>query len=210
MQQQHEITLALAGVFQAAGLVQKIAREGNASQSRIETCVQSIFNTDPENVSDVYGGTCKVVNGLELIRDVFGAKKRTQDFEVTQYVISLLHLERQLAKKPAILDQIAAGVEKARGQVEHFTITHDVVMASLGELYSNTISTLSPRILVNGDEVHLSNPNSANKIRTLLLAGVRSAVLWKQCGGSRRQLLFRRKKVIGDAECILHESCHIP
>jgi high frequency lysogenization protein len=44
---------------------------------------------------------------------------------------------------------------------------------------------LSPRIMVNGDPAHLNNPENANRIRALLLAGIRAAMLWRQSGGGR-------------------------
>jgi high frequency lysogenization protein len=49
--------------------------------------------------------------------------------------------------------------------------------------------------MVNGDPDYLAKPEIANKIRALLLAGIRSAILWKQCGGSRWKFLFYRKKI---------------
>jgi len=45
----------------------------------------------------------------------------------------------------------------------------------------------------------------ANKIRTLLLAGIRAAVLWRQMGGNRWQLLFSRKDIINDAKMLIGE-----
>ena len=47
--------------------------------------------------------------------------------------------------------------------------------------------------MVSGEPHHLSDPKNANKIRALLLAGMRSAVLWRQLGGNRLQLLLARK-----------------
>ncbi|MEN8711447.1 MAG: DUF489 family protein, partial [Arenicellales bacterium] len=43
-----------------------------------------------------------------------------------------------------------------------------------------------------------------NRIRCLLLAGARAAVLWEQLGGGRIQFLFRRKQFAATAEQILH------
>ncbi|GAM56239.1 hypothetical protein JCM19232_5254 [Vibrio ishigakensis] len=41
------------------------------------------------------------------------------------------------------------------------------------------------------------------KVRALLLAGIRSAVLWRQVGGKRRHLIFSRKKMVEQAEILL-------
>ncbi|HSX19775.1 MAG TPA: DUF489 family protein, partial [Gammaproteobacteria bacterium] len=46
---------------------------------------------------------------------------------------------------------------------------------------------------------------TVNKIRTILLAGVRSAVLWRQLGGSRWQLTFGKKTLLQDAQALLQE-----
>jgi high frequency lysogenization protein len=40
-------------------------------------------------------------------------------------------------------------------------------------------------------------------VRTLLLAGLRSAVLWRQLGGGRFDLMFGRKKIMREAEALL-------
>ncbi|MEK9134155.1 MAG: DUF489 family protein, partial [Pseudomonadota bacterium] len=68
---------------------------------------------------------------------------------------------------------------------------------------SQTISTLTPRIMVNGEHGHLSNPLIAAKVRAALFAGIRSAFLWRQLGGNRWQLLFNRAKIAGEAAKIL-------
>ena len=99
-----------------------------------------------------------------------------------------------------MLRQIAKGIEDSKSQVELYSYTHDNVMARLADIYVKTVSTLKPRIMVNGEHHHLANTNNANKIRVLLLAAVRSVVLWRQCGGNRWQLLFQRKQMIAVAE----------
>ena len=80
---------------------------------------------------------------------------------------------------------------------------HPRLVEKLAELYTQTISTLTPRIMVNGEHGHLSNPAIAAKVRAALFAGIRSAFLWHQLGGSRWQLLFSRKKIAGEAATIL-------
>jgi high frequency lysogenization protein len=45
----------------------------------------------------------------------------------------------------------------------------------------------------------------ADKIRTCLLAGIRSAMLWKQCGGRRWKFLLFRKKTVVEVERLLQQ-----
>jgi high frequency lysogenization protein len=80
------------------------------------------------------------------------------------------------------------------------------LIEKLAELYTQTISTLTPRIMVNGEHGHLENPVIAAKVRTALFAGIRSAFLWHQLGGNRWQLLFSRKKIANEAREILRAS----
>jgi len=51
-------------------------------------------------------------------------------------------------------------------------------------------------VLVKGNSQTLAQPDTAALVRALLLAGTRSAVLWRQCGGSRWRLLFERRALL--------------
>ena len=199
-------TLALAGLFQSVGLVRDVAHEGKADSAAFQTCVRSIFETSPATTAAVYGGVRNLRLGLELMVKQVGAARTPENVELTKYVVSVLHLERQLAKNSAVLQRVSDGVEKARGQSLHFDITHENIIASLAGCYTDTISTLTPRIVVTGAQGHLSHPDVANKVRTLLLAAIRSAVLWRQCGGNRWQLIFGRRKIIDTARALLGEQ----
>jgi len=199
-------TLALAGVFQATALVKNIAVNGLTDKHDFEICIRSIFETDPENVEAVYGQVEYLRTGLTTLIEQLGEKSTQRDIDIARYVISLLHLQRKLSRNKTILDAVANGIERARRQTEHFHITHENVIANLADIYSETISQIPPKIMVSGENQYLSNPDQANKIRALLLAGMRSAVLWAQLGGSRWQILLRRRRFSQEAERILKEE----
>ena len=57
--------------------------------------------------------------------------------------------------------------------------------------------------MVNGAQIHLNNPENANRIRALLLAGIRAATLWRQSGGSRITLLLRRNTLLRESRVLL-------
>ena len=198
-----ERTLALAGIYQACRLVGKIAHEGLADLAAQDVCIRSLFVTDPADTAAVYGGSDNIVNnlylGLTTLIEQF-AQPDKRDIELTRYVITVMALERKLIKNPALLQMISAGIDKATAQAEHFSPSHENVIANLADLYINTISRLTPRVIVKGEHGHLSNPANANRVRVLLLAALRSAILWHQCGGNRWQLLFQRKKIIAAAK----------
>ena len=79
----------------------------------------------------------------------------------------------------------------------------DLQAMKIAALYKQTISTLSPRIVVNGRPQYLQVDRTVNWIRTLLFAGLRSAVLWRQMGGGRFSLMFGRKKMLEEAQSLL-------
>ena len=56
--------------------------------------------------------------------------------------------------------------------------------------------TMSNFLLIGINVVNAVEQNVQDKIRACLLAGIRSAVLWRQVGGSKWQLLFHRKKLV--------------
>ena len=73
----------------------------------------------------------------------------------------------------------------------------------VAELYTGTVSTLTPRVVVTGNPQHLQNPRTVSWIRALLFSGLRSAVLWDQLGGGRFRLIIARRRLLADAEAAL-------
>ncbi len=192
-------TLALAGLFQSSSLVTQVAREGKVESAPYEASIDSIFAIDAPSTEEVYGGVRGLAHGLHVLRRNLGSDTRTRDPEVLRYVISLLHLERKLIRKTSMLDAIRQGIEQAKTQATQFSRTHPNVIARLADLYMNNISPLGPRIMVRGEPSLLHDPHNANRIRALLLAGIRAAVLWRQVGGSRIWLLFFRQRILESA-----------
>ena len=202
-------TLALAGLFQTTYLVNQVAKRGMVDSQQFEASINSLFVTDPKTTLEVYGDNMQNVRqGLIVLRNQLGGDASKREVEPTRYMITLLHLERKLARNRNFLSAISEGLERTGKQAEHFSITHPNVIASLADIYANTISTLNPRIMVSGEHGHLQNPDNANKVRALLLAGMRSAVLWRQCGGNRLQLLFQRRALLAEADRLLGLATH--
>lgn len=197
--------LALAGVFQAAYLVKQLAWKASIDQKDLETEIYSLFQINATSVSAVYGGAHKVKHGLQTLINLLQDARDAKDPEIARYTISLLHLERLLIKKSSMLNAVQRGISRAQHQAEHFSLTHENVLANIASIYTDTVSTFNFRIHVSGEGTCLSNTNNVNKIRTILLAGIRSAVLWRQLGGSRWQLIFGKKTLLADARELLRE-----
>jgi len=195
-------TIALAGIAQAAALVQQLATTGSADSAALEASIGSLFISDEHGVANVYGGLSGLKLGLEQLNDQMSGLKIANP-EQARYAASLVFLENQLAKQPALLKTIFTGIERAQAQSEHFGLLHENVLANLGDIYHTTISTMQPRIMVNGEQEYLSRPDIVNKVRACLLAGIRAAILWKHCGGTRWKFLFYRKKIQAELQNLL-------
>lgn len=200
-----EQTIALAGVFQAAALVVQIANKGMANSALIESSLESLFRFDAGSVESVFGSLAGVGSGLRTLDAQLGALKNERNLQVTQYAISMIALEKKLSANPKMLEQVTQGLNEIEKSLDFFSLMHENVFAKIGALYQETISTLQPKIVVQGERVYLSNEINANKIRALLFAGIRAAVLWRQCGGSRWHILFARKKYLDECRLLLAE-----
>ncbi|MEJ2361464.1 MAG: high frequency lysogenization protein HflD [Gammaproteobacteria bacterium] len=203
MEKLRDKTLALAGIFQSASLVHQFANTGTLDLHDMTTCISSTLELNPLSTQSVYGRLENLRTGLHTLIQYLGEQPGQRDPNVARYVISLLHLQRKLRKRGKMLDEIAEGIQRAKKQSEIFGLTHDNVIANLAGIYADTISTIPPKIMVSGDSSVLSNPDNANKIRAILLSGIRSAVLWAQLGGNRWQILFKRRTFIEQARHLL-------
>ena len=203
-------TIAIAAAYQAVRLVQQIANKGIYNDHDFETCIRSIFSIDIEQAENAYGGSENLTTGFRTLLEQIGGdlddSTVQKDMYITKYVIGAMVLEKQLRKNPEMLNTISSGIKQAKEQSLHFTITHENIIASLADLYTRTISQLKPRIIIHGEQVYLSNPKQANRIRALLLSTIRAIFLWRQCGGTRWQLIFQRRATIDMATMLLKQS----
>lgn len=195
--------LAFAGIVQACRCAQQIAHTGMVDTDAVTTCINSILIVDADNCNDIFNAGDKLHLGLQYSIELLSHSGNAERNEAMRMVISVIQLERTLSKKTTTLNEISTGIEKTTEQSEHFSLLHANVLASLAGVYSDTLSVLKPKIMVNGEEMHLTNPVNTNKIRSLLLAAVRAAVLWRQSGGTRWQLLFYRKRYLRESKKLL-------
>ncbi|MBD1554067.1 high frequency lysogenization protein HflD [Pseudomonas typographi] len=193
----HEQLTALGAVFEAAVLVDRIAKTGQVSEAELACMLGSLLVRDPRDTLDVFGGSdLHLREGYGALAGALERDPAALQREPLRYALSMLGLERQLAKRGDMLELIGRRLPQLQSQVEHFGPAHENVIAASGALYQDTLSTLRQRIQVHGDMRHLQQPSNASKIRALLLAGIRCARLWRQLGGNRWQLLFSRRKLL--------------
>ena len=203
--------VALAAVAQSAALVSKLAVHGNASQTELIASVNPLLALNPRSEADVYPNLGHLNLGLRTLHDMFTQASSPENASLVRYTLGMLVIRNKLDANPAMQAKIRAGLqpikplllipenatpwrmedtEKTEGQ-----LGQEQTFEQLATLYQDTISTLPHRIQVHGQVDYLQNEYVANRVRSLLLAGIRSAVLWHQLGGRRWRIIFYRKRI---------------
>lgn len=198
-----ERTMALAGIFQATELVRQAANHGTWSGYAADTCLDSLLAIDADTIEEIYGSAGGLRLGAETLVSVLQGDRRYM--ESLGYAVSIMQLENNFRRKSAMQSDIGAELQSITtidAGLELHEIK-DLQAEKIAALYTRTISTLSPRIVVNGRPQFLQVDRTVNWIRTLLFAGLRSAVLWRQMGGGRFSLMFGRKKMLEQARTLL-------
>jgi high frequency lysogenization protein len=198
-----ERTLALAGIFQASELVRQAANHGTWSGYAATSCLNSLFLLEADSVADIYGGTERMRLGVETMLAVLQGENRYADS--LRYTVGLLQLEKQLrrsARLQRVIGERLIAISEEGSDLEQHE-REDLQAHDIAALYSESISMLSPRIVVNGKPQYLKNSRTVDWVRTLLMSGLRSATLWQQLGGGRFELMFGRKKILREAESLL-------
>jgi high frequency lysogenization protein len=200
-----EKVMALAGVCQAAALVQQASRTGQVDQTAFEASISSIVITEAEHTEQVFGSLQNLRLGLTVLESQLSNRPVDKDAEITRYVASLLGLERKLSNNKTKLNELGDRIEQIQRQQTHLDLFENQMMSNLADIYSDVVSPIGPRIQVGGTPALLKQVSNQHRVRALLLAGLRAAVLWRQIGGKRRSILFNRKNILSCAEQALKQ-----
>lgn len=199
-----EITLALAGVCQAAHLVQQLAHHGNCDNDALKTSLNSLLDMNPSSTLAVFGNDERNLKiGLEALLGILNSSAKGMGAELSRYAFSLVALERKLSGNAAALDALGDRINQLSRQLAHYELMSDTIISALASIYVDVISALGPRIQVTGSPEVLKNSQVQSKVRAALLAGIRATVLWQQVGGGRLQLMFSRGRIVKEAKQLL-------
>lgn len=206
--------IALAGITQSAVLVNDLATRGVYQQTSAAATVNSLLVLNPASVADIYPNVSHLSAGLTSLQGIFSNQRAPGYGGIVRYMLGMLVLRSRLMSNPAMQAKLREGLRmvepinlhKVFDLGDSTTGSGDLgierTFEQLARLYQDTISTLSHRIQVQGKIEHLQNEQITFRIRALLLAGIRSAVLWYQLGGRRWQLLFYRKRILNTTAII--------
>jgi len=184
--------LALAGVAQFALWAHELAADGTDRRERLDLAIRAIYNTDPSDASEVFGGSEGVRDGIDFLKRQLrsGTRSTPSDALVARYIGQILRLATRLRRSDTAMSGIRGGIDKAR------LADPEQAPDVLDETYREHVSHFRPRLMIRGHGSYLQNPVFAKRIRTLLLAAIRAAVLWRQCGGGFIRLLLFRKRLV--------------
>jgi high frequency lysogenization protein len=195
-------TLALAAIIQSVTLVDQVARTGQADPQAMESSLASLFITEATTAEAAFKGVEHLQLGIRSLRDMLSGNDYGERQNIIRYCLGVMHLQRKLASDgdtSAILRSRLAHTEKQR----EFTDDVGTLCSALSGIYQDTLSKYRFRIQISGSAQQLQNPANAARVRALLLAAVRAAFLWRQAGGKRFTLLFRRQAIFACTKDLL-------
>ena len=183
--------LALAGLTQALNQVRRIADTGQADAAVLTASLDSVFRIDAASPAEVYGGAREVRPGLLLLRDYLSSQGN--DPQLPKLALSVTQLERRFSAHDAIGEAVHEGILGIQPRAAQLGSSHPDVLSALGQLYADTVSHLRPKVMVQGNPHYLGQASVVAEIRAILMAALRSAVLWRQMGGSAWDIFLRRR-----------------
>ena len=188
-------TLALAGVAQAARIVDLAAKAGSWPTPFVEASIHSLFCFEPEAVDAVFGTPQGIRLGLEQLSATLSLSPDESGAQTLRYTLAMLQLEKRFAKRDDLLSIVHTRLKHAAYSADNFSSNISTISSNIAAIYQDTLSTLPYRIKVTGSAQHLNSPHVADLVRALLLCGVRAAFLWRQLGGSRFKLMLSRGEI---------------
>ena len=224
LSQTQQLSVALAAMYQAVDCVIDIAHQGQSEIHDTRPLIDSLFCFEPEQTMDIYGNRLEHLHrGLKLLSSLSKPEDQKRANKLTRFIVNIVSIEKQLSKQPQMLSVIHSRLNHMQFHQQHFSLLHDkpdathfsegdqlgqandynALYKSLAGLYQDTISTLQFRIQVTGNMQYLSQSQYADQIRALLFSGIRAAMLWRQLGGSRWQLIVKRRVIESDAQRLL-------
>jgi high frequency lysogenization protein len=196
-------TIALAGMHQALSQVQQIAWEASFDYPQIDVCLRSVFVRNPDTYGEVFGSINDIRPGLIALRTSFTNKHDKQALERARYMVSLMMLSKNIRDNRQLGEQIGTTLSLLDEAANNLQDQRDYIIERIAQLYQNTISPLTPRVIVYGDPQILKDENNAAAIRAMLFAGLRSALLWYQAGGNQLNLLLGKSKYLSTIKQML-------
>ena len=185
--------ISLGAIYQASSEIKKIAWQGRINNKFIEPLIYSVYQTTSNEIEDIYINLKSLNTGLDFLRKQFVGDVFSRDAEVDRYFEAINVLVKNMNKNSEIFSNLRGELSSHKENVTEDNLHEHAEF--LSNLYLKTISKINPRIIVNGDNIHLTDNKNASMIRALLLSAIRSFILWQQSGGTKFRIFLFKKKM---------------
>ena len=185
---------SLAALYQSCNAISRIAWEGKYDNEEFSPLIKSILDVNSDDPLSIYEEPTLLKSGFEFLKkqvidDIF-----TRSSETRRYISSIKNLVRRIDTSNIIDDQFRKNIDRLNEIKREKTI--DDLVLEIGQLYIDTFSKVEPRIVISGDNQYLKIDLNAARIRTALMAAIRSVYLWKSCNGSDFKFFLFKKRYI--------------
>jgi len=185
--------ISLGAIYQASSEIKKIAWQGKINNKFIEPLIHSVYQTTSNEIEDIYINLKRLNTGLDFLRKQFVGDVFSRDAEVDRYFEAINVLVKNMNKNSEIFSNLRDELSSHKENVTEDNLHEHAEF--LSNLYLKTISKINPRIIVNGDNIHLTDNKNASMIRALLLSAIRSFILWQQSGGTKFRIFLFKKRM---------------
>jgi len=185
---------SLAALYQSCNAISRIAWEGKYDDEEFSPLIKSILDVNSDDPLSIYEEPTLLKSGFEFLKkqvidDIF-----TRSSETRRYISSIKNLVKRIDTSNIIDDQFRKNIDRLNEIKREKTI--DDLVLEIGQLYIDTFSKVEPRIVISGDNQYLKVDLNAARIRTALMAAIRSVYLWKSCNGSDFKFFLFKKRYI--------------
>lgn len=193
--------IALAAISQAINCVKDISRTGQTDSVDMEVLIEGLLTTDADNTESIYKNHKYLHSGFKTLVEQLSGPRTDADY--SRYLVSILSLQKRFSNDKNMQQVMSSRISQAKRLHEYQEkIDHDLI-EQLAHIYKDTISTYPTKIQVTGNSQYLQQEANQSKIRALLLAAIRAAVLWHQVGGKKRHFLLSKSKMIDTAKAFM-------
>ncbi len=204
-------TLALAALFQACTQIHRVSHTGYVDPHAAAAVIRGLIITNPQTCEDIYPSNQLLVGYRQVVASFSSqaSDKNADTIEITKDAFKIIGLELTIERNAAVFNKLGNDIDALRESIltrypDYESGRPEVVLSQdclhdFSELYQSLISPNFPRLMIYGEEAYLSRSENQEMIRALLLSGIRASVLWRQLGGRRRLLFFRRKAIVQQA-----------
>ncbi|MGR3913106.1 MAG: DUF489 family protein [Gammaproteobacteria bacterium] len=209
MSAERDVTLAFAGVFQAAALAHQLARADEYDWHALHESTYSLLRLEAGSIAEIFNAPRGLRLGLNCLANLLAGRRDASTPEVLQYALGCHRLSLQLRGSRRELALIGECLAQMRaGYMKYYDepLADNALHNNLATLYNRSIARLKSRIIVRGRKTRLEDRDTIHRIRAALFAGIRAAWLWRQLGGRRHRLLFQLGMYRRETQRLLAEA----